>query len=401
MNVLKKINNLSLVVKIFVGFIIGILVGVILGESATVLAPLGNLFLRLLSMLVLPLVFSAIVSGITNTPSMKDLADVGVKSLVLFVLMTAISVLTGIVTANVLQPGRNSTLTLVVDPNQQVESLSFVDTILQMFPSNVFESFSNGSMLQVIVFALFFGICIVMVGEQAKTVKKFFDQTAIIMYKMTNLVIGFAPIGVAGLIANVIGSQGIESLLSLGRFIIMLHVGLAILIFVVQGLFILIGTGMNPLKFFKALSKSIAMAFATDSSSAALPIAMEELQTNLDVPESIASFVMPVGTNLSKSGSAFYQAFAVIFVSQVVGVDLAFTEQFTLFVTVVLAALGTAGIPSASIVMLSLSLGSVGMPLEAIGILAGIDRIIGGQRTVPNVITNAAIAKIVSRKRGE
>ena len=253
-------------------------------------------------------------------------------------------------------------------------------------------------MLQVIVFAFFFGICIVMCGEKAEPVKVFFDRTAQVMYKMTDIVISFAPFGVFGLMSGMIGKYGLSTLLPLGKFIIVLHLALIVFIFVIQAGLVVIGVRMNPIKFYKGIFGAISMALAPDSSAAALPVAIKELQNNLGVSEAIASFIMSVGTNVSKSGSALYQGMTVIFIAQVAGVQLSMAQQVTVFVTALLASLGTAGVPSASIVMLTMTLGSVNLPLEGVALMTGIDRIIGGQRTLPNVITNAAISAMLDRQ---
>ena len=393
----KKRKMPPLFVRIIIGFVLGILVGLIMRENAVFFAPIGDLFMRLLKMLILPLVFCAIVSGITSIPDMKKIAKIGVKAFVLFVGMTALAIATGIIFADVLRPGDGANVAM---PNEVAETtdVSFVDTLLNMVPVNVFDALSSDNMLQVIVFALFFGICIVLVGKKAEPVKNFFDKAAQVMYKMTDIVIAFAPFGVFGLMAGMIGEYGLETLIPLGKFIIVLHIALLFFIFVVQGALIFIGIKMNPFTFLKRIFGAISMALATDSSAAALPIAIKELQENVGVSEAIASFIMSVGTNVSKCGSALYQGLTVIFIAQVIGVELSVVQQLTVFITALLASLGTAGVPSASIVMLSMTLASVGLPLEGVALMAGIDRIIGGQRTCPNVITNAAVAAIVDRQ---
>ena len=285
-----------------------------------------------------------------------------------------------------------------VTESVETTDVSFISTILNMFPTNIFEALSTDNMLQVIVFAFFFGICIVLCGEKAEPVKVFFDRVAQVMYKMTDVVIGFAPIGVCGIMADMIGKYGLSTLLPLCKFIIVLHIALIVFIFGIQGLLVFLGVRMSPLKFYKGIIGGISMALATDSSAAALPVTIKELQNNLGVSEAVASFIMSVVTNVSKSGSALYQGMTVIFIAQVAGVALTLPQQLTVFVTALLASLGTAGVPSASIVMLTMTLGCVNLPLEGVALMTGIDRIIGGQRTTPNVITNAAVAAIVEKQ---
>jgi len=394
----KKRKKIPLFGKIIIGFVLGILTGVIFRENASVVAPIGDLFMRLLKMLILPLVFCAIVAGITSIPDMAKIARMGIKAFILFVAMTLIAIATGIIFADIFQPGVGAVIALPTTTGDASTEMNAIDTILNMVPTNIFDSLAENNMLQVIVFAFFFGICIVLCGEKAAPVKVFFERAANVMYRMTDIVIAFAPFGVFGLMAGIVGKYGIETLIPLGKFIIVLHVALLFFIFVVQAILVFTGTRVNPLKFYKAIFGAISMALATDSSAAALPIAIKELQENLGVSEAVASFIMSVGTNVSKSGSALYQGMTVIFIAQVVGVDLNLAQQITVLVTALLASLGTAGIPSASIVMLSVTLSSVGLPLEGVALMTGIDRIIGGQRTCPNVITNAAVAGIIERQ---
>lgn len=391
-------KKMSLMTKIGIGLLLGILLGVIFREKATAFAPVGDLFLRLLKMLVLPLVFSAIVSGITGLANIKQMAKMGAKGLVMVVIMTALAIGTGIVFGDIFKPGVGTTLTI---PNAEVaetQAITFADTILNMVPTNIFSSLSNDSMLQVIVFAFFFGICTLLIGEKGEMVGRFFTQTANVMYKMTDMVIALAPIGVCAMMANIIGQYGLSALLPLGKFLIVFHVAILFFFFVIQGGFIILVGHMNPLKFFKAILGAISMAYVTDSSAAALPVAIQELENNLDVDEATASFIMSVGTNISKSGSALYQGIVAVFIAQIMGIDLSLGQQLTVLITALLAALGTAGVPSASLVMLSMTLNCVGLPLEGISLMAGIDRILGGARTFPNVVTNAAIATILDHQ---
>ena len=394
----KNKKKMSLMTKIVLGLIVGIVIGLVFGEKATVLAPVGDLFLKLLKMLVLPLVFSAIVSGITGLTNMKQMARMSVKALIMFVVMTALAIGTGLIFGDIFKPGVGAKLTMPTAEVAETEAVTFADTILNMIPDNIFNALSSNSMLQVIVFAFFFGICTVMVGEKAKLVGEFFTNVANVMYKMTDIVIAFAPFGVCAMIANIIGQYGLSALLPLGKFLIIFHLAIIFFFIVIQGGLVLIVGHINPFKFFKAILKSITMAYVTDSSAAALPVAIQELESNLDVDDATASFIMSVGTNISKSGSALYQGIVAVFIAQVMGIDLTFAQQFTVLVTALLASLGTAGIPSASLVMLSMTLNCVSLPLEGISLMAGIDRILGGARTFPNVVTNAAVAVILDKQ---
>lgn len=394
----KGRKKLSLMTKIVIGLVAGILIGIVFGEKACILSPIGDLFLKMLKMLVLPLVFSAIVSGIAGLTNMKQMARMSVKALIIFVVMTALAIGTGLIFGDIFQPGTGAGLSIPNAEVTQTEAVTFTDTILNMIPDNIFSALSENSMLQVIVFAFFFGICTVLAGEKASMVGEFFIHVANVMYKMTDIIISFAPFGVCAMIANIIGQYGISALLPLGKFLIIFHLAILFFFLVVQGGLVLLVGHMNPLKFYKAILKSITMAYVTDSSAATLPIAIQELENNLNVDKATASFIMGVGTNISKSGSALYQGIVAVFIAQIMGLNLSFAQQFTVLMTALLASLGTAGIPSASLVMLSMTLNCVGLPLEGIALMAGIDRILGGARTFPNVVTNAAAAVILDRQ---
>ncbi len=397
----KKRKKISSLAKIAIGFLVGIILGLIFKDKVLVIKPVGDLFMRLLKMLIMPLVFSAIVSGIVSIPDIKKLFTMGIKAFLLFVGTTAAAIGTGIVFTNIFKPGVGANITLPVAEVEAAESLSLSDTILNMVPTNVFDALTNEKMLQVIVFAFFFGICIVLIGDAGKSIGDFFDKVAKVMYKMTDVVIGFAPFGVASIIATIIGEHGLSALLPLMKFIVVLHIAILFFIVVIQGALIFVGCKMNVFKFLKQIMEAVTLCFATDSSAAALPVAIKELQENLGVSEGVASFIMSVGTNLNKNGSALYQGMVAVFIAQVIGNPLTLTQQIVVLFTALLASIGTAGIPSASIVMLSMTLSSVGLPLEAIALMTGIDRIIGGARTTPNVIGNAAITCIIARQEGE
>ena len=210
---------------------------------------------------------------------------------------------------------------------------------------------------------------------------------------MVDVVMRFAPYGVGGMIAGIIGQYGLEALIPLGKFLLWFHIAVAFYFIVIQGGFALLVCKMNPFTFFKAILNSIIMAYVTDSSAATMPVCIKELEENLGVSESIASFVMSIGTNISKSGSALYQGMVAIFIAQLVGVELSFAQQGLILFTALISTMSLAGIPSASLVMLTLTLGCVGLPLEGITLMSGVDRILAGARTFPNVVTNMEIAK--------
>ncbi len=390
-------RKIPLMMKILIGFVVGIMLGLLLRENAvTYIAPLGDLFMRLLQMLVLPLVFCCIVSGITGLGNLRSMAKIGIKAFVMIIVLVALAISVGMVFGNVSQAGVSSGLVLPAAEVEETE-VNFITTIIEFVPSNVFASFSENTMIQVVVFAFFFGICVLLAGEAGRPVKNFFTSASEVMSRMVGVVMEFAPFGVAGMMAEIIGQYGLEALIPLGKFLIWFHIAVAVYFIVIQGAFVALACKMNPFYFFKAILNSIIMAYATDSSAATMPVAIKELEENLGVNESIASFVMSIGTNISKSGSALYQGMVAIFIAQIVGVELSLAQQGLILFTALVSTMSLAGIPSASLVMLTLTLSCIGLPLEGITLMSGVDRILAGARTFPNVVTNCAIAKCLQK----
>lgn len=396
----QRKRNFGLLGKIGLGFVAGVVLGLVFGPSVAVIKPLGELFIRLLKMLVFPLILSSLVTGVASMKDLSKMLRVGVKSLIFFAITTAFAIAIGLFFANVAQPGVGTALSIPVAEVKELASPSVVDTFLDMVPTNIFASLANERVLQVVVFAFFFGVCMVLLGERASGVAKAFEQLAEIMYKMTDVVIGYAPIGVCALIATVVGTHGPSVLIPLAKLLIVFHVAILAHIILVMCPFVGVFGRINPLTFLKRMLPAMALAYATDSSNATLPVTLQ-CTTELGGPESISSFVLPIGATVNMNGSALYQGMAAVFIAQISGVDLTITQQITVLLTALLAAVGTAGVPGASLIMLSMTLTSVGLPLEGIAIVASIDRILGGARCVPNILGDAATALVIAYQEGE
>lgn len=396
----KKVK-MSLLSKIGIGFIVGIIAGLIFGPSVKIVQPIGDLFIRLLKMLVVPLVFFSLVAGVASMTNLKKMGRIGVKTIAFYLVTTLIAIVIGLVIANVIEPGKGVNLSMPSE-FKTIKSISVSDTFLNIIPTNPIGSMASGDILQVIAFAIFFGISLVFLGDAAKPITKAINILAETMYKLTGIVISFAPYGVAALIAVVIGTQGTGILLPLLKLIIAVYLGCIIHIIVVQGggVIWLLGR-LNPVHFFKGFFEAMVFSFVTASSSATLPVSMRCAQEKVGVSKSISSFVQPLGATVNMDGTALYQGICAVFVAQLLGYDLSIGQQLTVVLTALLASIGTAGVPGSGLIMLTMVLTSVGLPVEAIGIVAGVDRLLDAIRCVPNVTGDAAIATTIAKWEGE
>ncbi len=388
--------------KIIIGLVAGLIVGSIVGEEiATVwLKPIGTLFLNLIKMLIVPLIFSSLVVGLCSMDDIKKMGRIGAKTFAIYLCTTAVAITIGLFMGIVLQPGAGVDLGTATAMAPKVAP-SFVDTLINIVPRNPAAAFSSANVLQIIFFAIMLGIAINMAGEKGKPVARFFDSFAEVMYRLTDIVISFAPFGVFGLMAWVSGKFGLEVLLPLSKIIGGVYVGALIHGVVVLGGTIMIFTKLSPVRFFRGITSAQAVAFTTTSSSGTLPVTLECVQKNLGVSKSISSFVLPLGATINMDGTALYQGVAALFVAQAFGIDLSTADYVTIILTSTLASIGSAGVPGAGLIMLTLVLSSVGLPLEGIAIIAGIDRILDMARTTVNVTGDAMVSVLIAKGEGE
>src|SRR5699024_4706024 len=366
----------NLLTQILVAFIIAIILGVILGESMHVVAPLGDLFLRLIKFIIAPLVLSTLVIGIASIGDPKALGRVGSKTIAYYLITTAIAIAIGLGIAYVINPGKG--LSLNVEGAEEVEvgeQESVVDTLLNIIPENSFEALANADILQIIFFAIAVGLAIILIWDKAKPVHVFFESFSEIMFKITAIVMRFAPIGVFGLIAPIVGEYGASVLLPLLKVILAVAIACILHAIIVYSLSAKLFANMNPFVFFKGIAPAALVAFSTASSAGTLPVTLKNTQENLGVSNKISSFVLPLGATINMDGTAIYQGVAVVFIAQFYGLDLTLMQLLTVVITTVLASIGTAGVPGAGMIMLAMVLGSIGLPLEGIALIAGIDRI--------------------------
>lgn len=395
---------MKLTTKIFIGLVAGIVVGLTLGGSpefaGTYIAPFGTLFLNLIRMIIVPLVFSSLIVGAASTGDVKKLGRIGGKTIGFYLMTTAVAVIIGLILGNIMQPGAGLTIPVdaTVEPGQ---TPPLAQTLINIIPSNPLNALVTGSMLQIITFALFLGVGVTLVGEKGRPFLNFFDSLAEIMYKITAFIMSLAPYGVFALITPVVAVNGPTVLLPLLKVIIAVYLGVILHSLIVYSSLVKVFGKMNPIKFFKGIAPAATVAFSTASSAGTLPVTIKSAKDNLGVPTGIASFVLPLGATINMDGTALYQGVCALFVAQVYGLDLSIAQQATIVLTATLASIGTAGVPGAGFIMLTMVLTSVGLPLEGSALIAGIDRVLDMARTCVNVVGDAAVAVAVSSTENE
>lgn len=390
---MRKIGLLS---QILIAFVIAIIVGAIVGPSIEVVRPLGDLFLRMIKFIIVPLVLASLVVGVAGTGDIKKIGRMGGITFFYYILTTAFAVTIGLILANIFSPGKGLSINASTDKVEVSEAPGVIDTLLNIIPTNPIASLVNGDMLQIIFFAIFLGLAITILGDKAKTVYNFFNELAEIMYKITGIVMKLAPIGVFGLIAPTVGEYGVSVLLPLLKVIVVVYLGCILHAVITYSTSVKLFANMNPLKFFKGIAPASLVAFSTTSSSGTLPITIKNSEENLGVSRKVSSFVLPLGATINMDGTALYQGVCVLFIAQFFGYDLSFAQQLTIVLTATLASIGTAGVPGAGLIMLTMVVTSVGLPVEGIALIAGIDRILDMIRTSVNVTGDASAAVVVN-----
>lgn len=398
----KKSSMWGLPMQILAGLILGIVVGMFVSAdiAQTWFRPLGDLFIRLIRMVVVPLVFATLVAGAAGISDVSKLGRVAVKTLLLFMVTSAISVIFGLVIANMIDPGIGVTLSTEGLKAAQVKAPSFVKTLLDIVPINPMEAFAKGSILQIIFFAIMFGFCLNMMGEKGKYIYEFFDVMGQIMIRMTSIVMRYAPIGVFGLMAAVVSQHGLAVLLPLGKLILSSFIATSLLIIIIYIPWVKFWIRIPLGTYFKTIFEPWVIAFTTCSSAAAMAANLVAAR-KLGASNAIASFAVPLGNTINMNGTAVYMGVCAVFAAQIYGIDLPMTDQVIVVLTGVLAAVGTAGVPGAGLIMSTLVFTQIGIPLEVIALIAGVDRVLDMIRTSINVVGDSTTALAVSRMEGE
>lgn len=414
---------------LYVKILIGMGFGIIAGMSAVFfefkeftndwIKPWGSIFLNLLKLIAVPLIFVSLVKGISSLSNVSKLSRIGLKTISLYLLSTIIAVSCGLLLVNLIEPGNtfpdykkvelqekyNTTIDLKKGQASELKEDSPLQFLVDIVPDNFFEAArDNSKMLQIIFFAILFGIAMVILDDKkVKGVKDFFDGIDAIILKIIDLIMLFAPYGVFALIAGLIVdfSGDLDLFSALGLYALTVILGLLVMILLIYPLFLRVFTPIKYTDFYKSISPAQLLAFSTSSSAATLPVTMECVENDLGVSNEVASFVLPVGVTINMDGTSCYQAIAAVFIAQVFGVNLDFLDQIIIVVTATLASIGTPGVPGGSIVMLIIVLTSVGIPVEGLALILGIDRPLDMLRTVVNVTGDATVSTIVAKSEGK
>lgn len=409
----EKAKKIGLTTKIFIALIAGAIFGIILCYLVPsghvrddiivegILYVIGQGFIRLMKMLVVPLVFCSLVCGSMAIGDTKKLGTVGVRTLIFYLFTTALAITVALTVGNIIDPGIGLDMSAIktnAADVAQMEATSLTDTLLNIIPDNPVNSLASGSMLQIIVFALIIGVILAKLGYRAETVSNFFGQFNDIMMEMTMMVMSLAPVGVFCLISRTFANIGFSAFLPLGKYMIGVLLALAIQCLVVYLGLLKVFTGLNPIKFIKNFFPVMAFAFSTATSNATIPLSIDTLAKKMGVSKKISSFTIPLGATINMDGTAIMQGVAVVFAAQAFGIHLTMTDYITVIGTATLASIGTAGVPSVGLVTLTMVFNSVGLPVEAIGLIMGIDRILDMTRTAVNITGDAVCTTIVAHQ---
>lgn len=362
---------------------------------------IGQGFIRLMKMLVVPLVFCSLVCGSMAIGDTKKLGTVGVRTLIFYLFTTALAITVALSVGNIINPGIGLDMSAIKSNAAEVEEMaatSLSDTILNIIPDNPLNSLASGNMLQIIVFALIVGIILAKLGERTETVGNFFSRFNDIMMEMTMMVMSLAPVGVFCLIARTFANIGFSAFVPLAKYMVGVLLALAIQCFIVYLGLLKVFTGLNPFKFIKNFFPVMAFAFSTATSNATIPLSIDTLAKKMGVSKKISSFTIPLGATINMDGTAIMQGVAVVFAAQAFGIQLDMMDYLTVIGTATLASIGTAGVPSVGLVTLTMVFNSVGLPVEAIGLIMGIDRILDMTRTAVNITGDAVCTTIVAHQ---
>ncbi len=385
--------------RVLGALILGIATGVIFGEAATVVKPLGTLFINAIRMLVVPLVFFALITSITSLNDTGKVQRLAGKTIGLFLLTAIIASVLGLIVASLFNWGDSLQLTATEVRQRDIPPVA--DVITNLIPTNPVAALVNGNILQIIVFASLVGIAINVVGEKAQPMRSVIQAGAEIMFQITRMVLQLTPFGVFGLMAWAVGNYGLETLLPLGKFILAIYIACLIHIVFVYGGFVKAFGGMGLRQYFKAILPAQLVAFSSSSSYGTLPVTYKVVTENLGVSKDYASFVLPLGSTINMDGcGGIYPAIAAVFIAHIYGIELDALDYLLIIGTATLASLGTAGVPGTAMVMLTVTLSVVGLPLEGIAFIAAIDRIIDMMRTTTNVTGDTMVALVVGRSEG-
>ncbi|MCH7528327.1 MAG: dicarboxylate/amino acid:cation symporter [Candidatus Marinimicrobia bacterium] len=394
--------------KIFIGMALGALLAFVSPATAMKVAPLGDIFMRLLKMVIVPLIFTSITAGVAGIGDSRNLGRLGGKTFLYYIVTSALAIMVGLALVNIIQPGVGLVVAQeqMINPDDLEQPGSVVDILMRIIPINPVQAAASGDILGVIFFAIFFGFAITRLPTaKAKPVLSFFQSAFEAMMQVTHAVISLAPIGVFGLISRAVVSMGGELFQAVGLYMITIAAGLTIHFLVVLPVLFFLLTRCNPLDHYRAMAAVMAMAFSASSSSATLPLTLDAVEKKAGVSNKISSFVLPMGATVNMDGTALYECAGVIFIAQALGIDLTFGQQLVVVFTALLASIGAAGVPSAGLVMIFIVLEAVGITTPAayalVGVMLAVDRPLDMFRTVVNVTSDSIGAVVIAHSEGE
>ena len=400
-NAAVRQRRISLTQQIIIGLVLGILVGALIDHfdptKAAYVKPFSQIFLRLIKMIIAPLIFSSLVAGIAGAGHVRVVGRMGLKAILYFEVVTTLALVIGLVAVNVTQPGAGLDLPAGV-PEISAKAQTWDQILLHIVPTSIIQAMAENDVLQIVIFAILFAIALNLVGEKGRPLVALCEAVTETMFKLTNIVMLYAPIGVGAAIAYTVGHGGLGVLVNLAMLVGTLYGALVAFLLLVL-LPVALVTRVPLAKFFKAIKEPAVIAFSTTSSEAALPRAMEALE-RFGVPRRVVSFILPLGYSFNLDGSTLYLSLAAVFVAQAANVDLSIGQQVTMLLTLMLTSKGVAGVPRASLVILAGTLASYGLPLEGITLILGVDELMDMARTAVNVIGNCLATVVVAKWEG-
>lgn len=388
--------------KIIVALISGTITGLLLGKNAVYLKPIGSLFINAINMMIVPVVFTAIVCAVISMDDLKTMRRIGIKAFILYTISMAIAACIGLCVATYFSPGaglinihfENTLVNITKAP-------TFLEAITNIVPANPVAAFASGNILQILVFAIVLGISINLAGEPAKPVAHFFRSFATVTIKLTQVVMRFAPYGIFSLMAYISGEYGLTALVPLIKLVFTIYLSCILLALLFYALTIASFVKINPTIFFKSIRDAMLFAFSTSSSAATLPITMRCAEENLGISKKISGFLLPLGTTMNLNGLAIYLSVATVFAANMHGVDLSFPQYFTIILSIILTSMGAGGIPGSGIIVMGAVMSSIGLPLTAINLIVGVDRLNDMAQTTTNVTGDLYAALIIAKGEGE
>lgn len=399
---MKEKKKLSLATKTFIGFGLGIVIGLVFGEKATIVKPLRTIFLNMIKMIVVPMVFFSIIAGVASLGDLKKLRNIGVKVVGLYALTSALCVGLGLIMANIINPGKGFDLTaLSQSTDYEAQAMpSIIDTLIDMFPSNIFTSFTNTNMLQIIVFSVFLGVALIMMGKEGERLLAGVQSCANAMYKITAIVMEFSPIGVCALLADSVGAYGLKIFGPLGKLILTVYASDVILVLLMYIPMVALLAKFPVKKWLQGIWKVWVVTASTTSSSGSLPITTSVTNDEFGVSSELSSFSLPLGATINMNGGCIYYAAAIVMTAQIYGMNLTPSALVNIIISTVLVAMGCPGVPGGAIIMTTILLTNMGLPLEIVGLIAGIFRLIDMANTTFNVTGDVVTTMVVARSEG-